>query len=143
MEKILFYEGRWYFFSSFSAFMVRWRDSDWTTAEHAYQAAKFDDPDIVEKIRRARSAHDAKKIAHAHDEKRIANWDDIKVGIMEGIVRAKLEQHPYIRRKLLETGKAEIVEDSPSDSFWGRGRDWKGENHLGKIWMKLRDETKL
>ena len=33
-----------------------------------------------------------------------------------------------------------IVEDSPKDNFWGWGKDRTGENHLGKLWMKLRDE---
>lgn len=142
MDKIFFYEGQWYFFSNFSSFMVHWRGVDWQTNEHAYQAAKFTDLAIIEEIRSARSAHDALKIAHAHSNSEISNWDDIKLEIMEGIVRAKLAQHPYVQRKLLETGDAEIVENSPIDSFWGRGPDWQGENHLGKIWMKLRAELR-
>lgn len=140
MDKILFYEGQWYIFSNFSSFMVRWRDVDWQTSEHAYQAAKFTDPAIIEEIRNARSAYDAMRIAHAHSDKERSDWNDNKVPVMEEIVRAKLEQHPYIQRKLLGTGDVEIVENSPVDSFWGRGADWQGENHLGKIWMKLRAE---
>ena len=142
MDKILFYEGQWYMFSNFSSFKVRWRGVDWMTSEHAYQAAKFKDASIVEKIKNARSAHGAKKIARAHSDKKLENWREIKLGIMEKIVRAKLEQHSYIRRKLLETGDMEIIENSPEDSFWGRGPDWKGENHMGKIWMKLRAELR-
>ncbi len=142
MEKILFYEGQWYFLSNFSSFMVRWRGVDWITSEHAYQAAKFDDPIIIEEIKNARSAYDAKVIARAYDHKKIPNWYEVRLGIMEEIVRVKLEQHSYIHRKLLETGDREIIEDSPTDSFWGRGPDWKGENHLGKIWLNLRNELK-
>lgn len=141
-ERILFYEGIRYFLSNFSSFRVRWRDVDWMTSEHAYQAAKFDDPEIVDEIKRAVSAHDAKKIAQAYQEKKIRNWSEIKISIMEEILRTKLAQHPYIQRKLLENGNREIVENSPTDSFWGRGPDWKGENHLGKLWMKLRAEMK-
>jgi ribA/ribD-fused uncharacterized protein len=68
------------------------------------------------------------------------DWQEKKVEVMEEIVRTKLSQHPYIQEKLKETGDREIVENSPSDSFWGWGEDQKGVNHLGKIWMKLRDE---
>lgn len=139
-NRILFYEGTRYMFSNFSSFRVRWRRVDWMTSEHAYQAAKFDDIEIIQLIRNAPSAHDAKKIAQAHQDKRISNWAEIKVGIMEEIIRAKLDQHPYIQRKLRESGNREIVENSPTDSFWGRGPDWKGQNWLGKIWMKLREE---
>lgn len=142
MGKVLFYGGEWYIFSNFSSFMVQWRGVDWVTSEHAYQAAKFDDLSIIEKIKNARSAHDAFKIARANDDKKISNWNEIRLRIMEEIVRAKLAQHPYVLKKLLETGDKEIIEDSPRDSFWGRGPDWKGENHLGKIWMKLRRELK-
>lgn len=141
-SRILFYEGTRYMFSNFSSFRVRWRDVDWMTSEHAYQAAKFNDPEIIELIKNALSAHDARKIAHAHEDKEVSNWAEIKVGIMEEIIRAKLAQHPYIQRKLRESGNREIVENSPTDSFWGRGPDWKGQNWLGKIWMKLREELR-
>jgi N-glycosidase YbiA len=139
-ERFLFYEGTKYFLSNFSSFKVQWRGIDWMTSEHAYQAAKFDDPEIVDLIKNAPSAHDAKKIAEAHVNKEIGNWSEMRVGVMEEILRAKLAQHPYIQRKLRESGQREIVENSPTDSFWGRGPDWKGQNWLGKLWMKLRGE---
>ncbi len=139
-ERILFYEGTRYFLSNFSSFKVRWRGVDWMTSEHAYQAAKFDDPEIFELIKNAPSAHDTKKIAHANVAKVVIGWNEMKVGIMEEILRAKLAQHPYIQKKLRESGSREIIENSPTDSFWGRGPDWKGKNWLGKLWMKLRAE---
>ncbi|MBI5004482.1 NADAR family protein [Candidatus Kaiserbacteria bacterium] len=142
MERILFYEGPWYLFSNFSAFAVHWRGEDWSTVEHAYQAAKFGDERIRSHIRIARSAHEAKKLARAYHDYMRRDWQDVKLGIMEEILRVKLAQHLYVRQQLLETGDAEIVEDSPKDSFWGRGPDWQGENHLGRLWMKLREELR-
>ncbi len=142
MDQILFYERKYYFFSNFSAFAVEWRGTVWMTAEHAYQAAKFSDETIVNAIRDARSAHDTKKIAQANRDKTRPDWQKVKLGFMEEIVRAKLLQYPYIREMLLESGDAEIIEDSPKDSFWGWGPDRQGQNHLGKIWMKLRAELR-
>ena len=139
-DKVLFYEGRWYMFSNFSSFAVHWRGQDWPTVEHAYQASKFTDPAVVRRIHSARSAHDSKKIARTYAASVREDWQEIKLSIMEDILRAKLAQHPYVAQKLRETGDAHIIEDSPKDNFWGRGPDWEGENHLGKIWMKLRDE---
>jgi ribA/ribD-fused uncharacterized protein len=141
-EKILFYEGIHYMFSNFSSFAVEWKGVLWMTSEHAYQAAKFDDENIVNEIKHARSAHDSKVIARKYKEKVRQTWDTEKCIVMEDIVRAKLHQHEYIKRKLLESGDREIVEASPEDSFWGWGPDKQGENHLGKIWMKLREEIK-
>lgn len=54
----------------------------------------------------------------------------------------KLEQNPYVKKKLLQTKDYLIVEDSPKDAFWGWGPNRDGENQLGKLWMKLRDEIK-
>lgn len=140
-DKVLFYERPGYVFSNFSSFQVEWQGVLWPTSEHAYQAAKFDDQDIVEEIKNAKSAHEAYKLATVTYKDRVrSDWDTIKIDVMEEILRAKLAQHPYVQKELARTDKKEIIEDSPRDSFWGRGPDWKGKNHLGKLWMKIRDE---
>lgn len=141
-KPILFYETEFYIFSNFSSFTVEWKGVSWMTAEHAYQAAKFEDKSIQEKIRKANSAHDAKKIAETHKSERREDWGDIKLSIMEEIVRTKLSQHSYIQKRLKQTGDREIIENSPKNSFWGWGSNKDGQNNLGKIWMKLRNELK-
>lgn len=70
------------------------------------------------------------------------DWDDVKVSIMEELLRLKIEQNPYVKKKLLQTGDYMIVEDSPKDDFWGWGLNRNGQNNLGKLWMKLREELK-
>lgn len=137
-ERILFYGGLNYYLSNFSSFQVEWKGYLWPTAEHAYQAEKFQDLVIRKRIRTARSAFDAKRIAFRHEGEVRADWDVCKIEVMCSILTAKLAQHPWIQKKLEQTGNAELVEDSPTDSFWGRGPDWKGQNMLGKIWMDLR-----
>jgi ribA/ribD-fused uncharacterized protein len=112
------------------------------TSEHAYQAAKFEDPEIIGMIQMATSAHEAKQIAKANKEHTRPNWHQVNLGIMREIVRAKLYQHAYIQKKLLETGDMEIIEDSPYDAFWARGPNGDGQNNLGKIWMELRAELR-
>ncbi len=141
-SKILFYERTFYMFSNFSSFTVEYDGILWMTSEHAYQAAKFDDKNLIEEVRNAKSAHDAFVIARSYDDKKRSDWMDIRVEVMEKIVRAKLQQHKYIQDKLLGTDNKEIIENSPVDSFWGWGPNKDGENHLGKIWMRLREEIK-
>ncbi len=139
-----FYEREFYCFSNFSSFSVTWQGRHWPTSEYAYQAAHFFEtaPDLVKKIHQANSAHEAYKIAKTNADKARENWNEIKVEIMEDIVRHKLEQNPYIKHKLLQTGDRRIIEDSPKDDFWGWGSDRDGINELGKIWMKLREELR-
>lgn len=141
--KATFYEVKFYALSNFSSFSVRWRGRPWMTAEHAYQAGKFSDPKIVLRIFQASSAHEAKQIARRNAPSRRVDWcDAVKLALMEEILREKFRQHSYVRETLARTGDMEIVEDSPTDSFWGSGSGGKGQNHLGKIWMKLREEMR-
>jgi len=140
-EVVGFYPREFYTFDNFASFQVVWRDIRWPTSEHAYQASHFFDtaPELAEQIRNASSAHDAYRLAKANADKAPENWNEIKLKIMEEIVRCKLEQHPYIQQKLRQTGNVLIVEDSPKDDFWGWGPDRTGRNELGKIWMRLRE----
>lgn len=139
-----FYEREFYVFSNFSSFQVLYRGRLWLTSEHAYQAARFSgvSPELEEKCFEARSAHEAYRIMQANRDKERKDWDKEKVGVMYEICKAKLEQNPYVKEKLLLTGEELIVEDSPKDPFWGWGPDRQGRNELGKIWMKLREELR-
>ena len=140
-NEVLFYEEEFECFSNFSAYQVEYAGLLWPTSEHAYQASKFDDIELKNKILNAKSPREAFNMGR--DPKNILrkDWYSIRIKIMEDIIHEKIKQHPYIYKKLLETGDREIVETSPIDSFWGWGPDKKGENNLGKIWMKLRTEV--
>lgn len=165
-EPVFFYEHEFYVLSNFSSFMVEWGNILFPTSEHVYHFEKFSQESVlsltrmfsssayvafgwsdkpkVRKIQKsiltARSAHDAQKIARENKQFWREDWEDIKVGVMEQIIRAKAEQHEYVMRKLLETGDREIIEDSWRDDFWGWGENKDGQNQLGKLWMKLREE---
>ncbi|MDR1969996.1 MAG: Type 1 glutamine amidotransferase-like domain-containing protein [Candidatus Nomurabacteria bacterium] len=139
-----FYPREFYTFDNFSSFAVDYQGRNYPTAEHAYQAAKFwqTAPELAEKIASARSAHETYKLAKTNAYKHPDNWDEIKVSVMEEILRAKVSQNPYVAQKLREAkiSGLEIIEDSPKDDFWGWGSNRDGRNELGKLWMKLRDE---
>jgi len=141
-ERITFYELKFYMLSNFSSFAVVYDGRDWSTSEHAYQAMKFHSYVLQEWVRNQRSAHDAMKAAQSKPGQYRSDWNEVKVPIMLEICRAKLQQHEYIQRKLMETGDRELIESSPIDSFWGWGPNKDGVNHLGRVWMTLRDELR-
>jgi len=142
-RQVFFYEQDHYYLSNFSAFRLRWRDENFDTSEAAYHWEKFPDhADIRFAILMADSAHEAFKVAERHKEKRRDDWDDIKVDIMRCILCAKVAQHEYVHRKLLETGDRELVENSWRDTFWGWGPNRDGQNMLGKLWMQVRHQLR-
>ncbi len=142
-EFIGFYPREFFCLDNFSSFAVVYKDIKYPTVEHAYQSLKFTDtaPEIAKEIAECFSAHEAQKIAFANKDKQNPNWDAIKVNIMEELLRLKLEQNPYVKKKLLQTKNYTICEDSPKDAFWGIGQNRNGQNQLGKLWMKLRGEV--
>lgn len=66
------------------------------------------------------------------------DWENIKLKVMEDLLELKFKI-PYYRNLLLCTGDVELIEDNTwNDYYWGRCNG-KGENHLGKLQMKIRD----
>lgn len=150
--QVFFYEQDFYVLSNFSSFKVTWRGIEFDTSEHAYHFAKFTDfiegsnegithnaAFVAAEIRAAKSAHEAFKIAERNKIHRHEHWDNIKEDIMYEILLAKVTQHEYVHKKLLQTGNRELIEDSWRDDFWGWGPNRDGKNMLGKLWMKIRD----
>lgn len=153
--QVFFYEQDFYVLSNFSAFTLMWPLSPregvarFDTSEAVYHWEKFKPgvPTSEQRyaqrlIREAPSAHAAFKIAAAHKSIRRRDWDDVKVDVMRNILRAKADQHEYVRRKLLATGDRELIEDSWRDDFWGWGPNRDGQNMLGKLWMEVRAELR-
>jgi hypothetical protein len=146
-RQVFFYEQDFYVLSNFSAFTLQWpvdhkKALRFDTSEAAYHWCKFmpDSPGVAALIREAPSAHEAFKIAEKYRSARRADWDDVKVNVMRNILRAKADQHEYVRRKLLATGERTLIENSWRDDFWGWGSDRIGQNMLGKLWMEVRAE---
>lgn len=70
------------------------------------------------------------------------DWEVIKDRIMYEVVKAKFQQNPDLKDKLVATGNAEIVEGNyHHDRYWGVDlTTMQGCNKLGKICEKVREE---
>jgi len=146
-RQIFFYEQDHYYLSNFASFNLLWKERTFPTSEHAYHWEKFvlgtrdsDGAYVRDVIRCAPSAHEAFKLAERWKALRRPDWDAVKVEIMRDILRAKAAQHEYVRRKLLQTGTRELVENSWRDDYWGWGPNRDGKNMLGRLWMEVRAE---
>ncbi len=72
------------------------------------------------------------------------DWEHIKVELMEEIVRAKFTQNADLAHMLLSTVDRLLREGNTwHDTCWGVDYvTGEGENHLGKILMKIREELR-
>lgn len=69
------------------------------------------------------------------------DWNNNRLEIMKRVVKAKFQQHPYLKEKLLALNEYIVEDNTWNDKFWGRCNG-KGENNLGKILMEVRQELK-
>jgi ribA/ribD-fused uncharacterized protein len=121
----------------------------WRTSEALFQALRFDDQSIRDMIREQTSPMAAKLKAKGHTDKMtIEPMSDLDIQNMRSCLRLKVDQHSNLKKDLLATGNAEIIEDVTkrgrrgSGLFWGAIRTedgWEGVNMLGVLWMELRE----
>ena len=114
----------------------------WKTVEHYFQHEKFPG-DIVlqEKISQAKTAASAKQLGKTRTPTFRADWNEVRDEVMRKAVEAKFKQNPELLQLLLETGSKHLEEKSLFDSYWGTGRNGKGQNKMGQILMELRSRT--
>lgn len=110
------------------------------TVENFFHAMKTQDN--IERMRISKlSPNDSKRAGRKL--KLRPNWDNIRLDVMEFGLRHKFAPGTSWHKKLMETGEEDIVEwNNWGDRYWGKTEDGVGENHLGKLLMKLRHEYK-
>ncbi len=129
-------------FSNFSRYSITEIASDgmvveYMTSEHYFQAKKFIDPELQAKVREAENPMASATLGRTLSPLR-PDWNEVRVDVMRTALRLKFEQHEFLKDLLLATEDREIVEYSNSDSYWGCGPNFDGENMLGKLLMELR-----
>jgi ribA/ribD-fused uncharacterized protein len=142
-QKVSEFQGDYRFLSNFWPAEVVCEGITYPTAEHAYQASKSLDPVERKKIAALKTPAEAKHAGEALKAR--DDWPAVKFKVMEDVDRYKFTHHDELRAKLLATGDAELEEGNTwNDRIWGISPpdSGQGENHLGKILMKIRSELK-
>lgn len=117
------------------------------------KAVLFQDQKTAEKILRTDDVAEIKALGRT-----VRNFDDkIWINSREAIVYKgvyeKFCQNPELLKRLKDTGDDMIAECAVKDRIWGIGLSmkdedrfhperWKGQNLLGKILMRVRDEVR-
>jgi ribA/ribD-fused uncharacterized protein len=125
-------------FSNFSRHPIVLDGKHWPTTEHYFQAQKFAGTAHEERIRRATSPREAKRLGRDRSKELRADWESVKDDVMRRAVLCKFQTHADIRALLLGTGDEELIENAPNDYYWGCGSDGSGRNMLGRILMEVR-----
>lgn len=144
------FDGRYGFLSNFYPCEIVHQGIVYPSVEHYYVAMKCNGPQFMNgsQYTPIDFREMVAKIAHPGTVKKLGrkisvrkDWNDKKLEFMNWAVREKFKDEK-LAEMLLDTGEEEIVEgNSWNDTFWGVC-EGKGQNHLGKILMKVRDELR-
>jgi ribA/ribD-fused uncharacterized protein len=134
------FRDEYFFLSNFYPVEIKLDGIVYPNAETAFQAQKTLNVEERRKFSMLKNPVQAKRLGRK--VKLRDDWKEVKLDIMTEIVSQKFLQHPHLIEMLLQTGDEELVEGNKwGDRFWGVCKG-KGENHLGKILMKIRDAYK-
>ena len=143
-DEIKFYnrDEPYYEFTNFYYAPIEIDGKRWPTTEHYFQAQKFVGTPYVEKIRLLPSAREAFQISRNPTVSywRRTDWDAAKDDVMYRALCCKFLQHDTLRKSLLGTGRKTLIEHTSNDSYWGDGGDGRGQNKLGRLLMRVREE---
>lgn len=116
-------------------------DAQWPSAEHYFQALRFDG-ELRETVRLAEHPEAARKLAQKYRRRARKDWPAVQIAFMTRAVYVKARTHEVVSAALEATGERRIVESSQYDYFWGCGRDTRGENHYGRVLMAVRERLR-
>ena len=149
------FEGRFRFLSNFYPCKIEHKGIKYPSVEHFYVAMKVTEMQLIdgiyytaadfrEMISRISNPGDVKKIGSRVKIRR--DWDDKKLEFMNWAVREKFKDET-LAEMLISTGDQEIIEGNWwHDNFFGScscvkcGN--KGQNNLGKLLMRVRDDIR-
>lgn len=136
-------EYRW--LSNFHLVDLPYKGLIYPSSEHLYQALKVigTNPEAAEKVRLASSPNKARLAGR--EVPLPTNWEEVKLSKMEETLRIKFAKETELGEMLKATGTA-LLEPKIwwHDCFFEKciceKCGGKGENNLGKLLMKIRDE---
>ena len=134
------FRGEHYYLSNFYKAPVKYEGILYQNNEAAFQAMKVLD------LRHRKSFKMLNPSQAKSKGRRVTlrpDWEDVKECYMYKIVKAKFEQNPILKEKLLSTGNKHLEEGNTwGDRTWGT-TNGIGQNKLGIILMQVREEFKM
>jgi len=138
LKQITSFTGDYDFLSNSYKSPVEFNGIEYATVDACYWAQRPKDEHSRIKFARLKPAKAKAKAINAIPRD---DWDDVKVNIMNNILLKKFGKEE-LKKKLLDTGNAELINNvSYNDEFYGVHYG-NGENILGKLLMQIRDKIK-
>ena len=144
MNKINSFRSKYFFLSNFYEAPVKYLGITYQNNEAAFQAQKIFKSGLnsYEKQKGFSKLNPSAAKRLGRNIPLRSDWEDVKEEIMYEICLAKFTQNEDLEKDLIDTGDSYLEEGNDwNDKTWGTVNG-VGENKLGKILMKVREELK-
>jgi len=140
-EKVEFKDEK-RFLSNMYVCNIIYKGKKYGSSEHIYQAMKSENIEYQEYIRGLEEPTMTKKeadrlLGDIYEFRE--DWESVKLALMEEILYLKFEQNLELKEKIIKIDGYIEEKNSWGDRFWGTS-EGEGENHLGRLLMKVREE---
>jgi ribA/ribD-fused uncharacterized protein len=121
----------------------------WNSVESLFQAMRFNDETIRQRIREEKNASKARLLAYRFEKYRtVEPLSAMDIENLRTAMFLKFDQHIVLRTKLLATADAQLIQESScferdNDLYWSMINvegQWVGDNKMGKILMEIRQK---
>lgn len=129
----MFMRNEYFFLSNMYPCKITYNGHTFGSSEAAFQAQK--DVTRVSEFENI-SGKESKRLGRK--VKMRPDWESVKLGIMEEILRIKFSD-PELKKKLLAVKEPIVEENTWHDTYWGVC-DGKGQNNLGKLLTKIKND---
>ncbi len=119
---------------------IQLEGQEWPSAEHYVNCMIASPKALKARVLAADTGLEAYKIVKPWYRPKIRDWKTVRRVYMTRALYITVQMYPDVSEYLLETKDALIAESSAYDHYWGIGRDQRGENMTGKVWMDIRDK---
>lgn len=128
--------------STVSRHLIELENQTWTSVEHYVQAQLAGTAAWANKIAGAATPEEAHSLGGCWYRRKKSGWKKLRRLLMTRALYTKVQMYPVVREALEATGDELILETSLYDHYWGIGRDQRGDNTLGKVWMDIRQKLR-
>ena len=140
MNEINSFRGEYAFLSNFYSAPVTYKGITYLNNEAAFQAQKVSSDSPFKDMFPKLNPSEAKKLGRRVTL--IRDWEKVKDQFMYEICTLKFIQNEDLKERLLATGDAKLIEGNDwGDTYWGVCR-MIGQNKLGEILMRVREELR-
>lgn len=126
--------------SSCSRHPIVLEGKNWATCEHYVQANILRSQAQATHVEKLTSGEQAAAYAKPWYRPKVHDYKKLAPVLMTRAMYIKIQMYEEVKDALFAIESQLIVENSQYDYFWGIGRDQRGENHLGIVWMNIREK---